>query len=395
MIKTLQNKRICFISSRNGFVDESGELFMDWANGRVIDQLSKRIPNLNVAIFAEPTRKNQHDFIVGIPEVYQLPIPFTLVGGIRNSRQIYKVLKQIEQEHDFLIIQLPFIGFLTLSFLRKPTVYHLCANVLTAARNPFKYSGLKLLIAKTVALAIHRCFLFLFNKKQTQLIVNGDELGRLYQQFNPTVVISSSIFDSEIILPNEVIPRSSSEPFRLLFIGRPSKEKGFPTLLGSFISLIDSNQNVILDLVGVTEAELITITGFKISDVYLSRMRFHGFISWGDSFKRIVQSSHCLLMCSVSEGTPRVIVEAMTLGCPVIATRVGGVSSAIEDGVSGLLFEPEDMAGLTSSILSLYSDEIMRQRLINQALERVRYFTLEKFTESFVQALNRLDRHES
>lgn len=368
---------------------------MDWANGRVIDQLSNRIPALHVAIFAEPTKKKQHDYIVSIPEVYQLPIPFTLAGGIRNSRRIYRILKQIERDHDFLYIQLPFIGFLSLFFLRKPIVYHLCANVLTAARNPFKYSGFKRVIAETVAFVIHRCFLFLFNKKYTQLVVNGNELGLLYQQFNPSVVVSSSIFEREIILNSEVILRSPSDPFRLLFIGRPSQEKGFPILLAAFMHLVDSKHQVTLSLIGVTQEELLLIISFPISATYLSRIHFHGFISWGNQFKQIVASSHCLLMCSVSEGTPRVVVEAMALGCPVVATRVGGIASTIENGVTGLLFEPGDAAGLTNLILSLYSEEVLRQSIIKQALLRVRQYTLENFTETFVQALTRLELYES
>ncbi|MBX2894281.1 MAG: glycosyltransferase family 4 protein [Cyclobacteriaceae bacterium] len=384
-------KRVCFISSRSGFMDEAGILYMDWANGRVIDQLTKRIPGLHLAIFTEPTKKKQHDFVISIGEVYQLPTPFTMAGGIRNTYKIYNVLKRIEQDHDFLIIQLPFIGFLTLPFIRKPTIYHVCANVLTAARNPFKYSGVKLLIAKTVAAGIHRWLVFLFKKNRNQVIVNGDELGLLYREFNPLVVVSSSIFGYEIITNKDVVIRNSNEPFCMLFIGRPSLEKGFPTLLAAFMHLINSNQNVTLSLVGVTKAELLQIIDFPLPDSLMDRIQFHGFLSWGTQFKQLVKYSHCLLMCSVSEGTPRVVVEAMALGCPVIATRVGGMPSIVEHGVTGLLFEPEDVISLTDSIISLQVDETLRQQIIHQALVRVRGFTLEKFTETFVQALNNLN----
>lgn len=365
---------------------------MDWANGRVINQLIKRIPKLSLSIFVDSIKKTQYNYLISTPKIYQLPVPFTMWGGIKNSIKIYEIIKQIERDHDFLIIQLPFIGFLTLPFIRKPIAYHLCANVLTASRNPFKYSGLKLLIAKTVAAGIHRWFLFLFKKKQTQLIVNGAELDLLYQRFNPTVVVSSSIYENEIILNNEVVQKNANEPFRLLFIGRPSQEKGFPTLLAAFINLVDSKYDVNLSLLGVTKEELHQIVNFLIPDSYLDRIHFHGFISWGVYFKQIVSSSHCLLMCSVSEGTPRVVVEAMALGCPVIATRVGGISSTLEHEVTGLLFEPGDEAGLARLILSLHSDEVFRQRIIRQALVRVREFTLEKFTETFVHAVNSLDR---
>lgn len=58
-------------------------------------------------------------------------------------------------------------------------------------------------------------------------------------------------------------------------------------------------------------------------------------------------------MPSLHEGVPRCLLEAMCIGVPVVATKVGGVPDLIENSIDGLLVKPGDVKGLASSILRL------------------------------------------
>lgn len=382
------NSRICFISSRCGFVDESGNLFIDWANGRLLRELVNKIPTLSIAVFTEKRKAIHQSFEIRAEKLYELPGPFSQLGGIRNSILIYKRLKQIQKDHDLLIVQLPFIGFLVLGFLYRPTIFHVCANVLTASRNPFKYKGIKLLVTRIAAFILHNWFKTLFTINKSKVIVNGSELGQLYRRHDPKVVISSSVFETEIISKNDLTERQSPESFKILFIGRPSKEKGFPTLLNALIGLSDAGLDLKLSMLGVTLAEFNKLLGYSIDDKYLSRISFHGYLPWGHDFKQMVKSSHCLVMSSISEGTPRVIVEAMALGCPVVASRVGGVAAIININENGLLFDPLDSDGLAAAIRTLYFNEVLRQRIIMGGIESAHGHTLEQFTKAFIDSIN-------
>jgi glycosyltransferase involved in cell wall biosynthesis len=59
---------------------------------------------------------------------------------------------------------------------------------------------------------------------------------------------------------------------------------------------------------------------------------------------------------SLSEGLSNVLLESMAAGVPVIATRVGGASEAVEDGVTGLLVAPKEPAALAQGIDRLLRD---------------------------------------
>ena len=59
---------------------------------------------------------------------------------------------------------------------------------------------------------------------------------------------------------------------------------------------------------------------------------------------------------SHSEGSPKVIPEAMAAGLPTVSTDVGNVTNIIEDGVTGLVCQPKDVEGLTAALRRLLED---------------------------------------
>lgn len=65
---------------------------------------------------------------------------------------------------------------------------------------------------------------------------------------------------------------------------------------------------------------------------------------------------------SLSEGLPMVLLEAMALGCPIIATRVGGVPKVIINGENGSLVEPKNPKVLGSEIIRVLSDSNLRKK---------------------------------
>lgn len=75
---------------------------------------------------------------------------------------------------------------------------------------------------------------------------------------------------------------------------------------------------------------------------------------------------------SRAEGFPNAVLESMAAGLAVVATRVGGTTEMIEDGVSGVLVPPQDPQALAEAILRLLRDPQLARRLARAGQEQVR-----------------------
>jgi len=89
-----------------------------------------------------------------------------------------------------------------------------------------------------------------------------------------------------------------------------------------------------------------------------------------------------------TEGFGIVYLEANSFGKPVIAANVGGVPDAVEDGVSGLLVNPENEDEIAGAIIKLFCDDNLREKLGRQGKARAEEkFNWPKIAEDFKELL--------
>jgi glycosyltransferase involved in cell wall biosynthesis len=79
---------------------------------------------------------------------------------------------------------------------------------------------------------------------------------------------------------------------------------------------------------------------------------------------RALDRASALVLPSRSEGLPRIAIEALERGRPVIGTRAGGIPDVVRDGVNGILVEPESIPALSEGILRLARDRELLGRLV-------------------------------
>ena len=75
-----------------------------------------------------------------------------------------------------------------------------------------------------------------------------------------------------------------------------------------------------------------------------------------DSFDAMKRAQFLVMPSVCFEGFPLVLVEAFAHGLPVVCSRLGGMAEVVEDGVTGLHFEPGDAADLADKVAQLSAD---------------------------------------
>ena len=125
----------------------------------------------------------------------------------------------------------------------------------------------------------------------------------------------------------------------------------------------------------------------KIED----RVKFTGFRY---DIRNLIRSLDILVFPSVApESFGLSVLEAMSLGKPVIASKVGGVCEIIEDGVNGMLIEPNHPEQITDRIIQLLSDKEMYDTIALKAKEVAKKrFSLQKYVAAMEKAINEVAR---
>lgn len=177
----------------------------------------------------------------------------------------------------------------------------------------------------------------------------------------------------------------------LLFgvVGRLSPEKGgVDTLIRAIYRLREQKPNVRLLVVGdgpiragleKLNAELQAGTPGQGSPVTFAGAR--------QNIPRLLGAMDVFVLPSLNEALPIVLLEAMAVGLPVVATRVGGVPEIVHDGTTGLLVPPGDEDALTATLNRLAEDPPLRDKIAEAGREQVRNeFTIKQMVRN-IEAL--------
>jgi glycosyltransferase involved in cell wall biosynthesis len=164
---------------------------------------------------------------------------------------------------------------------------------------------------------------------------------------------------------------------QLLTVGRLEPEKN-PSLLVRAIAQLERDRpgRYRLDWVGRGPLEervfeLASELGIE------ERIEFRGYVPFDQGLLDLYRRAHVFVHVSLSEGMPQVVIEALASGTPIVATDVGGVRAAVENGRAALLVPPDDLGALVAGLLRVSDDPALRERLTARGLALARGMTLE------------------
>lgn len=166
----------------------------------------------------------------------------------------------------------------------------------------------------------------------------------------------------------------------ITMVSRISPEKDFATLAEAFAQVVRSAPKAHLLVVGAGHEEYTeTVRKLFARQPLADHVTLTGF---RDDAVGIMSLSDLVVLATHSEGVPLVIIEAMALGKPIVATAVGGIPEAIDEGVSGSLVPRGNAELLADAILGYLEDP--EHGAATGRMARFTYeerFTLDRFVE--------------
>ena len=170
----------------------------------------------------------------------------------------------------------------------------------------------------------------------------------------------------------------------ILTVGRIEKQKGYHLLLKILPDIL-KNHDVKLVIVG-TGSYLPNLKKMAVKLDISDKVIFTGKVSDNDLLKYYNLADIFAFPTLRMEGLPLVILEAMACEIPVVASRIGGIPTVIENGRDGFLIEPSNLKELKDKILMLLEDERLAKRIGKNARSKVvKKFSVDKMIDDTIK----------
>lgn len=378
--------RIGIISSMYACKHE-GKYYFHLSFGRVIDRL---VGGFKEAYISIPVKQDNldhtRDYGIGTEwaQIIEQPFYAGSLGALKYFFGIVKAYYKVCRGSDLLFIRgiAPYVGILYLlaKLFRCRVCHWIVGDPITLLRSHSRRSRLYNILS--MLYAFQDRFLTRLGRwlVDGSFICNGAVLAGKYNSAHTRTVVSSTITKDEFH-PREDTCRDTK--IKILFIGFIRPEKGLQYL---FRAVSDLNIDKPWELILVGSSQRYGTYKIQLEQLAASlgisqRIKWAGYISYGREMFECFQNADIFVLPTLSEGTPRVLIEARANSIPIIASKVGGIPTSVSDEHDGLLVEPKDSVAIKNAIERIVKNTRLRQNLIRNGLITAGRFTLEHFIE--------------
>ena len=220
------------------------------------------------------------------------------------------------------------------------------------------------------------------------IITNTNTIKDAYLKYNCFPQGFIHVLHNGISMDKTIQAKDFSQSFKNKIIvaaaGRLVKQKGFSYLIKAAGILGKRREDMVFLIYGEGETQNELSRQIEVEGV--SAMVFlKGFAS---PLMPIIKGADIFILPSLSEGMPNVVMEAMALGTPVIATSVNGVSELMENNKNGIIVEPANPVQMARALEYLADNPDKRTFLAKNALKRMEsFFTMEQMLDSLEKIL--------
>jgi glycosyltransferase involved in cell wall biosynthesis len=210
---------------------------------------------------------------------------------------------------------------------------------------------------------------------------NGAALAEKHSRPDRPVIQTTTTTISAVDIATR-IDTCEQRPVRLLTVSRIDPRKGLRVLPAAIEQLVSRGIDATIDIVGPSigrpgDDEKRAIAEDAAARHVEGRVNLTGPVPLDQLLPLYRKYDVFVLPTLPGEGIPRVLLESMTSGMPVVTTRVSGIPSLITHEVNGLLIEDNSGASVADAVARVVTDAPLRQRLIANGYETARGRTLE------------------
>lgn len=171
----------------------------------------------------------------------------------------------------------------------------------------------------------------------------------------------------------------------ILYMARLTKQKGILELAEAFERIASIKNNVFLYVIGPEEDVSFEEVAEKCKNYNNKVLR----LEYTSNPAEYLSASDIFCLPSHMEGFGQVLVNASSCSIPIVASRIYGITDAVEDGVTGLLYPAGDIDVLTNTLIKLIDDKELRKKMGRAGRDRViKHFDQNLITAEIVAFYN-------
>ncbi len=200
-------------------------------------------------------------------------------------------------------------------------------------------------------------------------------------------LFSSIVSSTELAATRAIRPAGEGPPWRIAWAGRMAGEKGLPVLVEAIQLLLQSGCDVTLTLIG--DGPERPNVERAVAQLPPGHVRFAGYVGERREFLDMLRDAHVFVHPSQADKVPKVLVEAMAAGLPIVAADTGAIGQVLGGGDRGRLVRAGDAQALAQAVRGLLMDPAARTLLRDRGLAWAADHTAEREATRLIGWLSR------
>ena len=303
------------------------------------------------------------------------------INDLRVCFSLFKVFKKIKPD-------------IVLNFTIKPNIYSTIVAKVLGIHSINNITGLgTVFVRKTVITVIVKLlykvsmlfstYVFFQNSDDKRYFVNSNLVS-----VNKCSIIPGSGVDTKKFIPGDF---QNDEIFRFLLVARVKRDKGVYEYINASKIVKEKYNNVEFGLLGEIGAH--NRTSISKQEI----LKFHNagtinYIGKTDNVREQLLKTSCVVLPSYREGSPRSLMEAMSMKIPVVATDVPGCRQIVDDSINGFLCKVKDSANLAynmEKVINLSKEERIKMGVMGRR-KMVNLYDESIVIDQYLDTLNKI-----